>query len=352
MELSVIDSVVEAECVNPLVEADWDELIRSHPNAGFFHGSAWAKVLNKTYGHEPVYLRVARGGQLLALVPLMEVRSPWTGRRGVCLPFTDVCEPLLFADGNHKIVFEQLRNLARERKWKYFEFRGAAPDAGAKPSVAFHGHTLDLRGGPDRVAAGFDSAVRRAVRKAERNGLNVEIAHSRDAVVQFYRLHTQTRRRHGAPPQPMSFFLNIFEEVIKPGFGFVVLARHGARVAAGAMFFQFANKAIYKFGASDESLQDLRGNNLVMSEGIRHLVANHAEVLHFGRTSLSNEGLRRFKKSWGAVEDRIEYFKFDPTAGTWMSGRDKASGFHTALFSRLPGAINRLAGSLIYPHLD
>jgi hypothetical protein len=89
-----------------------------------------------------------------------------------------------------------------------------------------------------------------------------------------------------------------------------------------------------------------------MSEGIRHLAENHAEVLHFGRTSLFNEGLRRFKKSWGAEEGRIEYFKFALAAGKWMAGRDNASGFHTTLFSRMPAAVNRLAGSLIYPHLD
>ena len=30
------------------------------------------------------------------LIPLMEIRSSFTGRRGVCLPFSDSCEPLIF----------------------------------------------------------------------------------------------------------------------------------------------------------------------------------------------------------------------------------------------------------------
>jgi hypothetical protein len=74
--------------------------------------------------------------------------------------------------------------------------------------------------------------------------------------------------------------------------------------------------------------------------------------LHFGRTSLANEGLRRFKLTWGTQEEKIEYLKFDSVAGAWATGRDAASGFHTEVFSRLPLALNSLAGALIYPHLD
>jgi lipid II:glycine glycyltransferase (peptidoglycan interpeptide bridge formation enzyme) len=209
-----------------------------------------------------------------------------------------------------------------------------------------------LQGHIDDVFSGFTAAARRGIRKGERNDLRVEVSQSRKSVLQFYDLHTQTRRRHGSPPQPLSFFLNIHREIIEPGLGFVVLAHKGSRPAAGAVFFQFGGKAIYKFGASDQSLQEFRGNNLVMSQGIRHLSENHAETLDFGRTSLCNDGLRRFKQSWGATEGESEYFKFDLASETWAAGRDSASGFHTALFSRLPLALNRLAGSILYPHLD
>ena len=32
--------------------------------------------------------------------------------------------------------------------------------------------------------------------------------------------------------------------------------------------------------------------------------------------------------------------------------RDHASGFHNTLFARLPLALNRLMGAMLYPHLD
>jgi hypothetical protein len=344
---------MEIEFTNPITDPAWDRLVVSHPDFSFFHSAAWAKVLSRTYGHEPVYLHLSECGELVALIPMMEVRSLLTGNRGVCLPFTDFCGPLMFGTGGSAAIIEKLFEVARERKWKYFEIRGGkALERSAAAALAFYGHTLDLRGGHEELLPHLKSSVRRALRKAERSGLSVQVAGTRDSILEFYRLHVRTRRRHGLPPQPLSFFLNIHDEVINPGLGFVVVARSGSRPIAAAVFFQFGKKAVYKFGASDERLQELRGNNLIMWEGIQFLEQNGVETLHFGRTSLKNNGLRRFKLTWGTEEERIEYSKFNTAAGARVSRRDVDSGFHEAIFGRLPSALNRLAGAIIYPHLD
>lgn len=353
MNCHVTHPAVEARLIDPLCDPEWDRLVLSHPEFSFFHCSAWARVLRKTYGHEPAYLRLSRRGELLALIPMVDVRSPWTGRRGVCLPFTDFCSPLLFGEGGTKLVMDKLTELARERQWKYIEVRGGrAPQAGATPSTAFYGHTMDLRRGPKALFAGCASSVRRAIRKAGRSGLSARVVQTRDGVLEFYRLHVQTRRRHGLPPQPVSFFLNIYHETIRAGLGFVVVASIGPRAVAAAIFFQLGSKAVFKFGASDETVQEARGNNLAMWEGIRFLAANGAETLHFGRTSLNNDGLRRFKLGWGTEEETIKYFQFEPVTGSWLTERDHATGFHNTVFRRLPVVLNRLAGTMIYPHLD
>ena len=344
---------VHLELLDPLHDPEWDRLALAHPDAGFFHTSAWAKVLARTYGHRPAYLRISRSSELVALVPMMEVRSPVTGRRGVSLPFTDFCGPLLFNEDRANLVMEKLAEMARERNWKHFEVRGGpAPHAPATPSSTFYGHELDLRQPEETLFAGFASSVRRAIRKAEKNDLDVQVTRSREAVLAFYRLHVQTRRKHGLPPQPISFFLNIYEEVIAHDLGFVVLAKAGDRPVAAAMYFRSGKKAVYKFGASDETLLEARGNNLTMWAAIKHLASTGAESLHFGRSSMDNDGLRRFKLGWGTKESTIQYFRFAPSIGTWVTGRDRTTGFHTAVFHRLPLALNRLAGAIIYPHLD
>ena len=121
---------------------------------------------------------------------------------------------------------------------------------------------------------------------------------------------------------------------------------------AAAMFFKLGRHAVYKFGASDERLQELRGNNLAMFEGIKYLAEGGAETLHFGRTDKENEGLRRFKLSWGATEEEIDYARFDTASGSWKHSRDSRSTLHQRIFRALPASLNRLAGAIIYPHLD
>ena len=346
-------SNVEATILDPLSDPDWDRLVASHPDSGFFHSSAWAKVLVRTYGHKPLYLSFLQEYRPVALIPMMEIRSAFTGRRGICLPFSDFCEPLIFDEGAAETVLAKIEGLARERKWRHFEIRGGRsmlPAAAA--SRKFYGHRLALPESGEELLARFASPVRRAIRKAEKSGLTAQVTTKREAVLEFYRLHVRTRRRHGIPPQPLSFFLNIYKEAVEKGQGFVVLARSGKKSLAAAVFLQFGKTALYKFGASDESYQEFRGNNLVMWEAIQFLIRRRCQLLHFGRTAIENDGLRRFKTGWGAEEELIEYFEFDIEAETWKNGGSDGSGFYNKIFRRLPLVLNRFAGSVLYPHLD
>lgn len=344
---------MRTESVDPRSDESWDRLVLSHPHSTIFQTRAWANVLCQTYHHKPFYLRISEQDDPVALIPLMEVASPITGRRGVSLPFTDFCDPLLFGGDRSSLVFDALSELAHRRKWKYFELRGGRIcQTSAKPAVTFYGHELDLRAGTEELFARFASSVRGAIRKAERSNLTVQIARNMEAMMQFYRLHGQSRRRHGLPPQPVSFFRNIHEELIKSGHGFVVVAKNSARTIASAVFFQLGKKASYKFGASDERFHSLRANNLVIWEAIKSLAQNGVEVLHFGRTSMENLGLRKFKLAWGTAEEMIECFRFDLAADEWVTARSRLVGFHNEIFRRLPLAVNRMAGALIYPHLD
>jgi hypothetical protein len=347
------DKSLQMRILDPVHEPVWDHVVTLHRDANCFHTCAWAKVLHQTYSQRPFYLQFSCGRRLAALIPLMEVRSPFTGCRGVCLPFSDSCEPLIFDPEVIGPVRDELLRFAHERRWKYVEIRGGKSFPLASSSTAkFYGHRLDLRSGAEELLGRFASPVRRAIRKAERNGVSAEVVRNRQAIADFYRLHVQTRRRHGLPPQPASFFLNIYEHIIKAGLGFVVLAQRRSRPIAAAVFFRFGNNALYKYGASDQKFQELRANNLVMWQGIQFLARNGAEKLHFGRTECENDGLRRFKLSWGTEEETIDYFRVDPSGRKCLVAVPSDSVVHKRIFARLPLAINRLAGSMIYPHLD
>lgn len=198
----------------------------------------------------------------------------------------------------------------------------------------------------------IDSAVRRGIRKAENAGVRIEFGNSLDAVATFYSLHCQTRKRHGLPPQPFRFFENIARYVLAAGHGFVVTASVGGKAIAASVFFHFGSEAIYKFGASDYGSQQLRANNLVLSEAIKRCSCNGFARLHLGRTSIANEGLRRFKLGFGAREEKIEYRKYDFAKCAFVTSEDRAESWVNQIFRRFPPSLLRFSGEMLYPHLS
>jgi len=339
--------------VDPLEYPGWDSLVAAHPQASIFHGTGWARVLRQTYGHTPVYICRFEGQHLAELLPIMEVSSRWTGRRGVSLPFTDFCPALKARDQDGRALYEAAMDSGRQRRWKYLECRSFNDGwAGASPSLAFYGHVIDLAAGVDALLRRLDSAVRRGIRKAEAAGLQVDFSNSSEAMQTFYALHCRTRRRHGLPPQPFRFFENIQRYILDAGQGFVATARLKDQPLAAAVFFSHGRRALYKFGASDHAFQQLRPNNLMMWAAMRHCAMRGVSALHLGRTSLSNEGLRRFKISLGALEETVQYCRYDFSSERFVRDIDRVEGWFNRVFARLPLPMLRLSGAVLYPHLS
>lgn len=328
----------------------WDAAIAGLAGRSVFHSSAWARVLAGTYGFTPVYTSAWREAGIITAMPLMEVKSWLTGTRGIALPFTDECAFVGDARQHPELVAECVR-IGRRRGWKSIEFRGGEKIFGQEaPSITFLGHELHL-GDPDAVFNGFESSVRRAIRKAEKSGLKIEFSEGIEAMAGYYSLHCKTRRRHGLPPQPFGFFHRIQEEILNHKMGTIATAKMNGRAIASAVFFFDESEALYKFGASDEAEQQLRANNLVMWEAIKWLMGKGVKVLRFGRTSSGNEGLRRYKLGWGTKEYPIHYFKYDLRRDSVIPLNDDSEGWHNAVFRAAPGFMNRWAGVFLYKHI-
>lgn len=339
------------EQVNPLERPDWDRQLATIPHATFFHSTAWARVLTETYGYAPIYLVVSRPEGPPGVLPFMEVDSWLTGRRGVGLPFTDECEPLCGDSETFQKLFQNALQLGRERGWKYMECRGGEkffPEAPA--SLVHYTHCIKLQADEHRLFEGLEGGVRRAIRKAEKAGLKVEISQELSAVKAFYALLVKTRKRHGMPPQPFHLFRNIYQEVLRQNMGVVIVARKGHTPVGAAVYFHWGKRAIYKYGASDDRFQQMRGNNLVMWEAIKWCARQRLDSLHLGRTSLANSGLRKFKLGWGAEEGKIAYYKFDLHRQQFVVERDETEGWHNRIFRSAPQFASRLAGHLLYRH--
>jgi hypothetical protein len=337
------------EQLNPLLSDRWEELVQQMPGRSFFHSANWARVLHDSYGYEPAYIALFRQGVSVALIPFMTVNSLLTSRRGVSLPFTDYCEPLITDHDAIPEVLEWLVEHARRTGWKTVEIRGGGSHFASVPrSRFFYRHTLDLSAGEEALDSRLRESTRRNIRKGMREGVEISAGTSLQAVEAFYRLNCSTRKQHGLPPQPYHFFKNIHAHILSREQGVVLLATYRNRTIAGAVCFHSGRQALYKYGASDVNCQQLRANNLVMWEALRWYVARGYARFCFGRTEPENQGLRQFKAGWGPEEQVINYYKYDVGKGAFVEDISHVKSWQMAICRIMPAPILRLTGAILY----
>jgi len=149
--------------------------------------------------------------------------------------------------------------------------------------------------------------VRYEIKKAEREGVEVEWCSSKKEFEIFYELQLKTRKRLGVPVQPKRFFALLWDHLILNNFGFILLAYKSAVPLAAAVFLKYKSTIIYKYSASDPDYLKLSPNNAILWEAIKWACLNGYKVFSFGKTLVSNTGLRNFKKGWGTAEEPLPY---------------------------------------------
>ncbi len=340
------------DIVDPRTVPGWDSFLARNEGISFFHSSCWAAVLAETYRYKPIYLACFDKDAISLVMPLMEIRSLLTGARGVSLPFTDHCVPFSYNDGLLREARERALDYGRIAKWRFIEWRdGSSLGGGAPEYENYLTHDLSLEKNEDELFSGLKDSNRRNIRKSIREGVSIEIAQCMDSLKAFYRLNCLTRRRHGLPPQPYLFYKNVYKHIVSQGYGIVARAEHSGQTIAASVFFLFGTQAIFKFGASDLSSQDLRPNNLLMWETIRWLKRKNFTRLNFGRTEPENEGLLRYKRAWGARETPFSYHRFNYRKGTFIRGFRKPGARRRNFVSKTPLVLLRLIGGLAYRHV-
>lgn len=338
------------EIINPINYPNWDELLLASGDHSFFHTSAWARVLAESYNYKPLYFTEIVNDRLSVLLPVMEVESFLTGKRGVSLPFTDFCPPVVPDSDSFKDAMKDILDYGKNAGWKYFDFRGGEENmVDVIPSLSHYTHDLNLQQDEEQIFNNFKGNTRRNIRKAIKEGVEVRVDNSFESVKEFFRLNCMTRKRHGLPPQPFRFFENIYKHVISDKKGFTSIAIFKKKIIAGAVFFQFNKDAIFKYGASDMNYSRLRPNNLVMWEAIRWYINHGFENLSFGLTYLENQGLLQFKRSWGTTENLINHYKFDHKKSTFVRDEFRAK-LSYPFFRNMPAPLLNLTGALIYKH--
>jgi CelD/BcsL family acetyltransferase involved in cellulose biosynthesis len=346
--------VGSAAQVRPLIRLDiddarWIDFVDSCGDAQPFHRSEWAGLLSECYGYPSFSLALTDSfDQIIAGVPLLEVRRPFGPRRWVSLPFTDYCPPLATTEEAGAELVVALAAASKQAEVARVEVRSAVDGPDTHRSSDFVMHTLRLVDDPDTVFRTFKrTQTRQRIVKAERDGVTVRRSESRaDLTEIFYRLHTRTRQRLGVPVQPRRFFELLHERIIEPGLGFLLLAYRDGTPIAGSVFLAWNRTLTYKYSASDTRFLRHRPNNLVLWTAIRWGCENGYGLVDFGRTDIGDDGLRVFKNGWGTDETPLQYTDIGPRPRKRsLESKGKALA---PLLRRSPPWVTRLIGELFY----
>jgi CelD/BcsL family acetyltransferase involved in cellulose biosynthesis len=331
-------------------DPQWLAFVRSHPAATTFHHPQWLELLAAVYGYRPLVLTLRDAdNSIVAGTPLLEVRSWLTGRRFISLPFTDYCPPLARDPASLAGLASALTRWWRDAGEPRVEIRGAVPASyGFHPVQVGVRHVLALEPDVLQVRARFRKSSSRMIRQAQREGVEVAQIRSPDGLDPFYRLHCMTRRRLGVPVQPRRFFVALWRSIIEREMGFLLLAHRAGRPIAGMLFLSWNRNLIYKYSASDPAHVQFRPNNLLLGAAIEWGCQNGYRTLDFGKTEITQHGLRAFKSGWGAAELPLEY----SYAGA--EPRQQQTGFVSRVSSKIiqlsPPIVCRAIGEALYGH--
>jgi CelD/BcsL family acetyltransferase involved in cellulose biosynthesis len=345
--------VASVEFIDPIESPAWAALVDAGSNAEIFHHPRWLELLRAQYGYEISACCVRGEAGIEAALPLAHVSSRLTGSRLVSLPFSDVCSPVLSPTADLEALGTLGDAVAAHAADRGLELtvHGAMPSIpGSFVSERFVRHELALPDDPDEVERRASKSLRRGVAKARREGLRAERRTDAAALDAFYRLHLRTRQRLGVPTQPKRFIAR-FADLFAAGLGAVWLVLDGEDPVAAAVFLVHGETVTYKYGASAAEALPKRPNNLLMLEAIRWSCLQGYRTFDFGRTDLDNEGLRRFKCSWGAEELPLSYTyltRTEPAATGVPSLRERVM---TKTIQRSPTVVGRLAGEMLYRHV-
>jgi CelD/BcsL family acetyltransferase involved in cellulose biosynthesis len=328
----------------------WLRFVQSTEGALPSHHPSWASMLAECYGYGTfVFALTDDAGNIVGGLPFADVKVPLLGRKWVSLPFTDYVQPLVASSDLAPLLIAELDSLRQAERVNRVEIRAAVEGTAHVIERGFR-HVLPLDTDLDSIFRSFHrSQVQRGIRKAEREGTVVRPgSRIEDLTHVYYSLHAQTRRRLGMPVQPRRFFELLWQRIIDPGLGRLLLAEVGRHAVAGVVVLSWGKTATYKYSASAPDVSPYRPTHLILWHAIRQACeAGYAEF-DFGRTDFDSPGLRSFKLGWGPREEILAYSVVadDPPTGV----RAGPSPLIRTAIRRSPVGVARIIGRLLYKY--
>ena len=329
--------------------ARWDEFVHRCPQATFFHLSAWQDILDQVFDHRTFYLYAERAGEIVAVLPMAEVRSRIFGHALTSQPFCVYGGIAADVDAGPDVIHElesKAETIARALGVKHLEYRNLQLRHQDWPRqdlyVTFRKDIL-----PDVEAnmLAIPRKQRAMVRKGIKNNLVSVID---DDVERFFALYADNVLRHGTPALSKKFF-----QRLKHTFGeaceVLTVTTPEGKPLSSVLSFYFRDEVLPYYAGDDLAARDLAANDFKYWELMRRACERGCKVFDYGRSKVGT-GPYAFKKNWGFEPQALSYeyrlYKCDSIPqNNPMNPKYRA---FIALWKRLPiGVANRLGPHIV-----
>ncbi len=323
----------------------WDRFVAAAPQATCAHHLGWRNVVLQTYRHAPFFLMALEGSQLVGVLPLFLVRSPFFGRFLVTAPYLSYGGVCASHPQAAPALVERARALRRDLNARYVELRNSAPAAGGLTAkTQYCTFTLPLDPDPEVQWARLKRRARTSVRKAQKSGLTVEVGtHLLPALVPLLSRQTQLL---GTPFHGEPFYRAILREF--PEGAEILLVRAGETVAAGALVLTVNRITYCLYGGAVKEYHAASAVSYLYWEIIRESCLRGYRQVDFGRSRWES-GTFRFKEQWAASPTPL-FYEYDLRPGLAVPDMDPINPrLRPVIYAwkRLPGSVSRRLGPYI-----
>lgn len=292
-------------------------LLKLLPDADFFY--VWLCENSSLVGYIPIVVQKVKFGKIANSLPffgshggvisvnqisknlaasLVEFFDDWTQREAIT-SFTIVENP----------TFDQ------PHFWRKFESGTNFFRAFSDERLSQITHLPCLEGGEDideKIMSLFHSKTRNMVRKSLRQDFSIQEDNSPQAFHELYQLHRQNMEEIGGKPKPWSVFEQIRNNFVAGQEFQIYRAKTNDGNTAGMLLLLFASKYIEYFtpviSPVNRSAQPM--SFLIYSAMKSAVLGNQFRYWNWGGTWLSQDGVYRFKKRWGAQEKKYRYISW------------------------------------------
>lgn len=282
-----------------------DAFAAEHPRATLFHRPQWSRAVEQGCGQRAHYLVAERGGAIVGLLPLTEIRSRLFGNAFVSAGFGTDGGILADSDSVAESLAEAGWNLARQRGCPTLELRGGPlPDGWQRQQGTYASFARPLPGDAEALLGSIPKRQRAEVRRAIGYRLDVSTGSDRRHRDAHFRVYAESVRNLGTPVFPRQLF-----EAALDGFGadaeIILVSKEGRPLAA---MLNFAFKDSYQpfWGGGTAVAKAWRANDLVYFETMRRGIERGCGRADFGRSKLGTGPWAR-KRIWGFAETPLVY---------------------------------------------